>query len=301
MKMPVPYRLALISQLWSYQSKFFPDQKAFFDQPASTTRPPVFLKEKADANVIAHPGASADDQRQVLDLIPPPRRHRAFHSTECTQALTQSLLGNLKFHGCLSLLADLKDDSGELLFGEASLAAKNLTLEHDFKAGPESAPVRLDGFVAGNYRVSIACALSETDMDSAAGHKADSSGEQHRRSQDHLAKLFVGGRSDEGCKPLKATDPLVGQVLAACVRDDGSLVPAGGHAVLLYDNRNPAFQTGGKGFAAFNTVRSSLKRHETLRKCSWQIVLEQLANVHSMRWLTGFLNAKYGLVSPPQH
>ncbi len=312
MKTTLPYRPELLRQLTAYQARFFSDSPHFFEPP-SLVKGPVFLKSKADSNIITHPGADPEGQARVLDLIPPPKRNHQFRTMTSSQALTQSLLGNLKDHGCLSLLAELNDDSGETLFGEAILAGKNLTLEHEVSLPHESAPIRLDGFISGNYRVVLDCRLAEGEVEpcdrpgKCNGSYTLQQGRKHRCAHhaggatywDHIPKLFQdwSGREDLVPCPLKNSYQLVRNVLAACTRDDGALSLTNGHAVLLYDNRNPAFQPGGKGFAEFNRVRSGLKRHELLRKCSWQIILEQLSSVHSVRWLAEAINAKYGFLS----
>lgn len=45
--------------------------------------------------------------------------------------------------------------------------------------------------------------------------------------------------------PLAATYQLVRNILAACVREDGSVDATTSHALVIYDARNPAFQPGG--------------------------------------------------------
>ena len=90
---------------------------------------------------------------------------------------------------------------------------------------------------------------------------------------------------------------LVRNVLTACVREDGSVSGSNGYAVLLYDARNPAFQAGGKGLAAFDATRSALNSPDRLRKCSGQTVTALLAEAPAMKWLADALSMKYGFVS----
>ena len=68
---------------------------------------------------------------------------------------------------------------------------------------------------------------------------------------------------------------LVRNVLAASIRPDGKLYPERGHAVLIYDERNPEFQEGGKRFKAFKDTQAALKDPMLLRKCSWQRILHR--------------------------
>ena len=46
--------------------------------------------------------------------------------------------------------------------------------------------------------------------------------------------------------PLDGTYQLARNVLAACVRPDGTVDANGGHALVIYDDRNPAFLPGGE-------------------------------------------------------
>ena len=69
--------------------------------------------------------------------------------------------------------------------------------------------------------------------------------------------------------PIRKNYQLVRNILAACVRPDGSVLAEKGHAVLIYDERNPAFQKGGKGHTALENTREALHKPQLLRKCSW--------------------------------
>jgi hypothetical protein len=70
---------------------------------------------------------------------------------------------------------------------------------------------------------------------------------------------------------------------------------ANGHAILVYDERNPAFQKGGDGFVAFEETRGALKIPSVLRKCSWQRIMRHLRTNMILPWLTEQLELKYGL------
>lgn len=93
--------------------------------------------------------------------------------------------------------------------------------------------------------------------------------------------------------PLAATYQLVRNVLAVAVGPDGII--GAGHAVLLYDARNPAFQSGRAGQIVLETTRAALREPERLRRQSWQVILGALREHSVLPWLTDLLAAKYGL------
>ena len=95
--------------------------------------------------------------------------------------------------------------------------------------------------------------------------------------------------------PLRQNYQLVRNMLAACVAPDRSLAPESGHAVLIYDERTPAFQPGGKGFLAFHHSYEALRYPGLLRKCSWQRLVGHLRSRSVLPWLTAELKKKYGL------
>jgi hypothetical protein len=88
---------------------------------------------------------------------------------------------------------------------------------------------------------------------------------------------------------------LVRNVLMACVRD-GKADAKNGHAVLLYDKRNPAFhRKGEKGREAFDQVRAGLKVPSLMQECTWQTVVKAIRKDKDMLWLTDALRDKYGI------
>ena len=63
----------------------------------------------------------------------------------------------------------------------------------------------------------------------------------------YLPELFdwPADRNMKPC-PLDGTYQLARNILAACVRPDGTVDANGGHALVIYDDRNPAFLPGGE-------------------------------------------------------
>ncbi len=63
----------------------------------------------------------------------------------------------------------------------------------------------------------------------------------------------------------------------------------------LYDNRNPEFQSGGKGSIAFSKVKEALKNPSLLQDCTWQQVMQFIRNEPKLDWLSDSVFEKYGL------
>jgi hypothetical protein len=88
---------------------------------------------------------------------------------------------------------------------------------------------------------------------------------------------------------------LVRNILAVGVKEDGSASTENGHVMLIYDERNPAFMSGGIGFIAYSETRAALRRPEMLRKCSWQRITQRIRQKNILPWLSEQLTIKYGL------
>ena len=73
-------------------------------------------------------------------------------------------------------------------------------------------------------------------------------------------------------------------------------MPSGaGHVVLVHDERNPAFQAGGKGYTAYEETRNALHEPERLKKCSWQQIARLMREEMRLPWLADQLEDKYGI------
>ena len=84
-------------------------------------------------------------------------------------------------------------------------------------------------------------------------------------------------------------------ILAACVRTNGKVDQEMGHAVVIYDARNPKFQQNGEAYSVFEDTRKSLRNPKVLRKCSWQKLIDHIRQKGEMEWLTVQLSMKYGI------
>ena len=104
---------------WDYRDTVFPHDSHLFRPGEDRQHPPVFLKEHADHNVLRPPDPALT--KAVLDSIPEGRRHKWFRSMKSSQALAQSVFGNLKAHRRLDCLLDVRadDDDAPGLWGWA--------------------------------------------------------------------------------------------------------------------------------------------------------------------------------------
>jgi hypothetical protein len=103
---------------------------------------------------------------------------------------------------------------------------------------------------------------------------------------------------EEDARPCKLLAPyqLVRNILAACV-EDGTVKADGGHALLVYDERNPAFWHSEEG--AFDKLRRDLHNPAMIRRCSWQSIVRVLDGYDDLKWLVKALKEKYGIMPPP--
>ncbi|MBN2178248.1 MAG: hypothetical protein JW743_02310 [Deltaproteobacteria bacterium] len=312
----------MVQLFCKYQNGNFADCEEYFERPFNSDgRPPVFHKKFADNNVIFNPDSSPQEHALLLKEIPPKERHRWFRSMSSSQAVAQSILGNLKVHDRLRYLYELTDDTGLPLLGDARLYKENFHMEYTVDYLNEPRPTSLDGFISGDYRVAIECKLMEPEVGTCSRprlRKIDKNYEKDycngtytyqkgRKTRCSLTEIGISywkyipdlfkwnGDVDQVPCPLRNNYQLVRNSLAACVRPDGSVLPEKGHVVLIYDERNPAFQKGGKGYTAFEDTKEALHEPQLLRKCSWQSIVNHLRNKNELSWLVDQLELKYGL------
>jgi hypothetical protein len=318
----VAYKADLLRRYWDYQRERFPAWQDYFERPeAPDQRPPVFLRGQAWLNVIFNPTAHLPEMLQLLTLLPARERHKWFRSMNSSQALAQSVLGNLTVYDALGYLAEITDDDGEPLFSDAQVMPDNFTLEYRVSTLGEPRATSLDAFVSGDYQVAVECKFTESQVGTCSRPKLKPTAANYERDHcdgtytvqrarkercsltevgvrywQYVPELF-NWRSDRDYAPcpLKHNYQLVRNVLAAGVRPDGSASIGHGHALLLYDERNPAFQPGGKGYTAYAETQSALKAPAMLRKCSWQRITRHLRDRAVLPWLTDELVLKYGL------
>jgi hypothetical protein len=184
-------------------------------------------------------------------------------------------------------------------------------MEHKIDFLGEPRQTSLDGYISGNYRIAIECKFTEAEVGTCSRYKDEKcngvySVQENRKERCPLTEskilywLYVPylfnweNESDHNPCPLNKNYQLVRNILAVGVKPDGKTSHHNGHVVLIYDDRNPAFQKGGNGFIAYEETRSALLEPTMLRKCSWQRLVQHIRNKNILPWLTEHLSQKYG-------
>lgn len=317
--MATAYEEALFDTLWDYAQRA--GHADHLDQPKGPKpRPPVLKPEAATYNVIVAPQTSEEQRAAVVNAIPMHSRHRWYRSMASSQALAQSVFANLRVLDRLDILERVETDTGEPMIGFQPETAE---LEHEVAYLDElKRKTSIDVLIGGpdGRRVAIECKLREQEVGECSrpdlrerdknfetDHCDGSYSVQRRRAErcsltqagigywKYIPQVFTwdAGRDWPEC-PMRRQYQLVRNVLAATVQPDRTVDTARGHAVLVYDERNPAFRLGGLGRTAFDVARGGLKQLGLLRKVSWQrIVTVMLRDAH-LKGLALALREKYG-------
>lgn len=316
------YKDDLNQRYWKYQKAQFPNDLGYFERPmAQDGRPPVFIRNESWRNVIIKPNENQEEAKRLFSLIPEGERHTWYGSMNSSQALAQSVFGNLAVHNMLDSLSDVKSDDGLSLFGEAKLASDKFCMEYrvDYLGEPRS--TSLDGLISGEYQVAIECKFTETEVGmcsrplltkTASNYERDYCDGTYSFQKERMSRCSLTERGvlywrylpqlfkwendvDYIPCPLNKNYQLVRNILAAGVQKNGEVSAENGHVVLIYDERNPAFQDNGDGSIAYHQTRDGLREPKLLRKCSWQRITSHLRVEKVLPWLTDSLAQKYGL------
>lgn len=316
------YKADLNQRYWEYQKSQFSNGLNFLERPyAQDGRPPVFIRREAWRNVIINPVSDQQETHKLLDLIPEGERQKWFGSMNSSQALTQSVLGNLAICGSLYYLSELKDDEGIPLFGKEQISSDNFKMEHKINYLSEPRRTSLDGYISGDYQIAIECKFTEPYVGTCSRPRLKPTASNYE--SEHCNGTYTIQRArNERCSlteigvlywpcvptlfkwendndlnpcPLNRNYQLVRNVLAAGVKPDGTVSVNNGHMVLIYDERNPAFQNNGQGLIAYTEVQKTLQEPTMLRKCSWQRIVQHIREKDNLSWLTENLTIKYGL------
>lgn len=305
-----------VTRFWSYRNARFANEQAIFDEPCSRgVRPPVFLQGHELKNVIIDPQLADSEARLVLSMLPTHERHRWFRSMKSSQALVQSVFGNLRAMKLCSVLQDVRTEEGFHPFEDITPIGASLSLERTVNNLGEPRLTSVDVSVQGRVNVAIECKLAECDVGHCSRpnlnekhpeHCDGSYRYQHSRRErcvlttigikywEYVPPLFTWRTDkDYAACPLRSTYQLVRNVLAASIGASRELVP--GVAILLFDERNPEFHKNGAAGIAFATVKHALREPERLQRLSWQTVIQTLSVTPRLQWLRSELADKYGL------
>jgi hypothetical protein len=311
--MPAPhtsYVADLTDRLWEYRHARFAGKDGLFDPKyAAFPKPPVFGKDHTDWNVIATKGDPVKASA-VRALIPTNKRHRWFRSMKSSQALALSVFGNLKVFGHTDVLTTVQSDgNGGPAFGQGPIVPDDVILEHEARLPGERTSTSIDVLIAGATTVCIECKLSEAEIGPCSrpqlppervGHCDGANPVRGTGLKCPLADRGVKywdtipqfvqiekWKTHSGC-PLLVPYQLVRNVLAA-----NPSASKNGHALLVYDARNPAFWPSRGG--VFEALQGDLHDGSLLRRCSWQGILAAMNTREELQGLVREIELKYGL------
>lgn len=307
-------------RFWSFKDNAFADRDSLFEESKRRgMRPPVFTMEAAAYNVLTHSDLDEHDARAVRGVIPPWKRHRWFRSMKSSQALVQSVFGNLMVMDRIGVLQQVKSCAGQFVFETIGVPRRTLEVEKSINyLGEESGrTTEVDVFAVGEKRIAVECKFCEMDVGRCSRpslsplepHYCNGSYTKQFERQSPCALTEIGiryweyipqifhwdGNHEMSPCPLHATYQLVLNVLAACVDEQGQISIDNGMAVLLVDARNPTFQPGGRGRIAYDQVKAALRRPNSLQLCTWQEVLKSMRSSNDLTGLTDQIAKKYDL------
>ncbi len=315
------YISALIQRFWDYAEAESMGEKDLLDSDKrNPQRPPVFRKSSASHNLLISPVADEESRKAIVSTLATKERHRHFGSMRSSQALAQSVFGNLVVEGKLGLLDGLDTDENLPAFGDG-LGRASLQLEYTVSHLGEPRPTSVDVWFESERRIAVECKLTEPEFGTCSRPRLKLGADQNydrdycdgsytrqknRQTRCSLSEIGVKywkyipeilhWRNDEDISPctLRNTYQLIRNVLAACVAPNGTVDSNHSHALVIYDTCNPSFQQGGFAREQLATARAALKVPDSLRSCSWQSLVAHLESSGEMLWLTEQLRAKYG-------
>ena len=303
------YLDGLFDRFWNYQEHYFPDFHGKFSNLGRNDQgPPVFRPESGDCNVVAPRGL----HEEVLRTIAASRRHRWFRSMRSSQALTQSVFGTLIVMDKLNLLSGVRTENGEPAFFGSAPDRDLCHLEHRCLSLGErkDRETQSDVYFDGALPVSVECKFSEDrfgecsqtqlkpDARNFAEDFCDGSYRMQAGRKERCSLSAKGIRywqkipmafqwreeADHPVCPIAAPYQLVRNVLAS----------GDGHALLVYDERNPAFRAEGECFLQWSEVHDNLLDRSRLRRCSWQRILKEMERDADLSEFVAELRDKYG-------
>ena len=302
--------------LWTWADRHY---RGKLDGGKREGRPPVLAREFASENVLVPPknGSKARDIRDALSR----GRHRWFRSLKSSQALAQNVFGALQAFDRLDLLQNVYAECGQPAFFE-DRNGWTLCLEHEMDSLGEPRPTSVDVLLSGSEkRVAIECKFTEQEFGTCSRPRLCPSdanyAEQHcngkyqvqrsRRERcalteigirywEHLPHLFdwPSDQDHEPC-PFGEVYQLARNALASALTPQGELDLTGGHALVVYDARNPKFQDGGKAAEQWTEAVTACCVPGLMRRLSWQRLMTAVACAPELGYLVKGVRKKYGI------
>ena len=315
------YVAALIRRFWNYVDAESLDTDGFLDStPRSTQRPPVFRRAFEYKNILIPPDADEETEKRVVSTLPVAARHRHFASMRSSQALAQSVFGNLAIQNALGELDGMLSEEGLPAF-DFDLDSASMQLEHTIHYLGEPRPTSVDVWFDSGRRVAVECKLTEPDFGTCSRPRLRKSVDRNferdycngtytrqrsRQSRCSLTEIGVqywtyipdifhwASTEDASPCPLRDTYQLARNILAACVDAAGKVDVQRAYVLVIYDANNPEFQDKGIAQSQIAAVQAALKVPEMLRSISWQSLVAHLKRSGELSWLTAQLQSKYG-------
>ncbi len=313
---PRQHEALLQTTWWSYAKTLTEDD---LDGHERSGRPPVVSPQKPSLNLML-----PCDKRMALEIeaeIQKTSRHKHFGSFRSSQAIAQSVFGAFKAAGRLDLLSRIPAECGRPAFGGTSLETK-LSMEVHVQTLNEPRPTQLDVCLeTDDYRVAVECKFCEPVFSKCSRVVSKTSEppicdgtytlQQGRNARCALSEIGVSywgfipelfdwsATQDLSPCPLMPTYQIVRNVLAAVVDTGGCVDPSKGHAVFVYDGRNPAYKLGGVADFQLRQATSACRFPGLIRRVTWQEIIRVCQNSADLIWLPKEMNKKHGIFPSP--
>tara|TARA_R110002110_G_scaffold179492_1_gene384960 strand:+ start:304 stop:2034 length:1731 start_codon:yes stop_codon:yes gene_type:complete len=313
---PVEHEAQLQRTWWSY-AKTLPEKD--LDGRDRPGRPPVVSVKRPSANLMLPP-----DRKMASEIgaqIAETDRHKYFRSFRSSQALAQSVFGAFKAAGRIELLSQVPAECGRRAFGN-TMPGTTLSMEVDVRTLKEPRPTQLDVCLeTDDYRVAIECKFCEPEFGTCSRVRSDKckipicdgtyTHQQGRQTRCALSELGISywefipelfdwdaARDLSPC-PLLPTYQIVRNVLASVVDRDGHMNPSNGHAIFVYDSRNPAYKINGAADAQLRRTALACRVPGLIRRVSWQQIVRVCVGSSDLAWLLQAIEEKHGICLGP--
>lgn len=307
------YKDEVCAQLWSWADN---NHQGQLHGNRRQGRPPVLQRGMESENVLVAPDGS--HAVAVHASIPARERHRYFGSLFSSQALTQSVFGNIRAYNRLDLLRNIPAECGRPAFFQDD-QDWGLDLEWKISALNEPRPTTVDVLLqSSSRRIAVECKFTEGEFGTCSRTDLPINDPQYCNTNyevqqgrvercalsekrilywRYLPQLFDwSADTDHAPCPFGIIYQLARNALAATLSPTGVLDAESGHMLLVYDSRNPAFHSKGMAELQWQKALEACRVDGLLRRISWQKLLASFSNAKELRWLLDALESKYGLL-----